>query len=116
MASLNSRRLVTRTIIFRSQNETEEAVWAYSSDHEKICVIIPGAPSRYNFPDVAKLARFGGLRTCAEAPSFWDFGTGTVDGIAYVASATRVVGALSGLILLTHIKSFNIPVRLKREN
>ena len=86
--------------------------WYFIPDHEQLCQVIetqtlwgettcrvwlPGRDSVVRVP----ASRLGSLE---------DSGTGTADGIAYVASAARVADALTQDVLLAPIESSVIPL------
>lgn len=82
-------------------------VWKYSLDHGQLCQVIESqslwgeTTCRVWLPGRDSVVRVSAARL---AP-LEDAGTGTADGIAYVASAARVADALTQDILLAPIES-----------
>lgn len=86
--------------------------WYYSPDHGQLCQVIESqtlwgeTTCRVWLPGRDSVVRVSAARL---AP-LEDSGTGTADGIAYVASAARVADALTQDVLLAPIESSVIPL------
>ncbi len=86
--------------------------WFYSYEHQSICQVIETqtlwgqTTCRVWLPGRDSVVRVPASRLA----SLEDSGTGTADGIAYVASAARVADALTRDVLLAPIESSVIPL------
>lgn len=86
--------------------------WYYSPDHGQLCQVIESqtlwgeTTCRVWLPGRDSVVRVPASRLT----SLEDSGTGTADGIAYVASAARVADALTQDVLLAPIESSVIPL------
>ena len=86
--------------------------WYYSPDHGQLCQVIESqtlwgeTTCRVWLPGRESVVRVPASRLT----SLEDSGTGTADGIAYVASAARVADALTQDVLLAPIESSVIPL------
>lgn len=103
MASLNSHRLVTRTMTSRSQNETKEATWAYNPTMAYSAKLSQGLRGK-TICRVCLRRHDSVAHVPASRLAFLeDSWTGTADGITYVDSAARAADALTQEVLLTPI-------------
>jgi len=90
----------------------ENGSWYYSQDHGQICQVVESqtlwgdTTCRVWIPVSDSVVRVSASRLA----SLKDSGTGTADGIAYVASAARVADALTQDMLLAPIESSVIPL------
>ena len=86
--------------------------WYFSPDHGQLCQVIESqtlwgeTTCRVWLPGRDSVVRVSAARLA----SLEDSGTGTADGIAYVASAARVADALTQDVLLAPIESSVIPL------
>ena len=89
-----------------------QGTWFYSLDHGQLCQVIESqtlwgeTTCRVWLPGRDSVVRVPASRLT----SLEDSGTGTADGIAYVASAARVADALTQDVLLAPIESSVIPL------
>ena len=86
--------------------------WCYSFEHRQTCQVIE---TRTLWGETTCRVWLPGRDTVVRVPasrltSLKDSGTGTADGIAYVASAARVADALTRDVLLAPIESSVIPL------
>lgn len=87
-------------------------VWKYSPDHGQLCQVIESqmlwgeTTCRVWLPGRDSVVRVPAARIA----SLEDAGTGTAEGIAYVAAAARVADALTQDMLLLPIESSVIPL------
>lgn len=90
----------------------EENSWRYSPDHGQLCQVIETqtlwgeTTCRIWLPDRDSVVRIPALRLKALDSA----GTGSPDGIAYIAAAARVADALTQDVLLAPIESSVIPL------
>jgi len=96
----------------KKDRTTKNNQWAWSPDHGQLCQVIESqtlwgeTTCRVWLPGRDSVVRVSAARL---AP-LEDAGTGTADGIAYVASAARVADALTQDVLLAPIESSVIPL------
>lgn len=91
---------------------TDSSIWYFSPDHGQLCQVIE---TRTLWGETTCRVLLLGNNLIVRVPaarlvSMEDAGTGTADGIAYIASAARVADALTQDVLLAPIESSVIPL------